>query len=261
MWTTKRRTAALTSNLHTNNLLNEFVTNASVGPEGPTGLQGPTGLDGSSTDTGATGPQGPTGQGRVGPIGQRGIKGDTGDIGYRGPTGYTGPSGVNTNTGPTGPTGINGPTGPFGLASYIGTTYRDTTTLSYVQNNGTVYYKLSATATVNGFTNFNELGSILNVPGVNITYISIIYAFNGNPASTTLNLGFVDMGTNTISATTFPANGTGVSTDINAPSILQFNFSPVISTATARCLRLAIWGGSISGSAYINARTVVIGFG
>lgn len=148
--------------------------------------------------------------------------------------------------------------GPTGMANYVGKPYRDLTTLSYVQNNGTPYFKASLTATVNGFTNFNEVGSILNVPGVNISYISIIYAFVGTPASTTLNFGFVNMSTGVIGITTFPTSG--VSTDITNPSILEYTFPTPISTTASRCVRLAIYGGNITVSNYINIRTVVIGF-
>ena len=148
--------------------------------------------------------------------------------------------------------------GPTGMANYVGKPYRDLTTLSYVQNNGTPYFKASLTATVNGFANFNEVGSILNVPGVNISYISIIYAFAGTPASTTLNFGFVNMSTGIIGITTFPTSG--VSTDITNPSILEYTFPTPISTTASRCVRLAIYGGNITVSNYINIRTVVIGF-
>ena len=174
--------------------------------------------------------------------------------------GDTGPQGLPGNDGAPGSMGDTGPTGPQGATTYTGTSYRDISIISYNQSNGTVYRTFSNTATVNGFTNFNELSSILNVPGVNVTYISIIYAFSGTPADTTLNIGFVDMSTGVIDGTTFPENGTGVSTDIDNPSILEYNFTSAISTETARCIRLAIWGGSLSISDYINIRTVVISF-
>ena len=81
MWSTKKRTSALSNSLHVNNMLNEFVTNSGIGPQGPTGpigIQGITGLPGNASNTGATGPTGSTGQGKIGPIGQRGPQGPPG---------------------------------------------------------------------------------------------------------------------------------------------------------------------------------------
>lgn len=43
--------------------------------------------------------------------------------------------------------GGGGETGPGG-GDYIGTNYRDTTTLSYVQNNGTPYFKAALTSSL-----------------------------------------------------------------------------------------------------------------
>lgn len=119
-----------------------------------------------------------------------------------------------------------GDIGPQGVSNYSGTSYRDTT-LTFVQNNGTFYYKASVTAPMGALTNYNELGSVLNVPGVNFTYIAIIYSFNGTPASTPLNFGIVDISNTILQSTTFPSNS---STDINNPSIVQYTFPSAIST-------------------------------
>lgn len=198
---------------------------------------------------GGVGPQGP--QGPLGPVGPQGNQGATG---FTGPS-VTGPIGVTGPTGAISPTGAIGPTGA--ISNYSGTNYRDTTTLSFVQNNGTVYYNASLTATVNGINNYNELGSILNVSSVNISYIALIYAFTGNPAVTPLNFGLIDMSYNIVQQTTVPS---GSSTDINNPSILQYNFSPVITTDTPRCLRIVLYNGSFSDSSYMYIRAVVLGF-
>jgi hypothetical protein len=98
---------------------------------------------------------------------------------------------------------------------------------------------------------------MLNVPDVNLSYIAIIYAFAGSPAGSTLNFGIVDMSNNVVQQTSLPSTS---STDINNPSVIQYNFSPVISTVNPRCLRIAIYNGSFSGSAYVNVRTVILGF-
>lgn len=168
-----------------------------------------------------------------------GITGPKGDSGNTGSTGNTGPIGPNGDTGPNWDTGHTGHTGPQGISNYSGTSYRDTTTLTFVQNNGTVYYKASLTAPLGSLSNYNELGSVLNVPGVNFTYISIIYSFNGTPTTTPLNFGIIDMSNTVLQYTTFPST---------------------ISTLTPRCLRVAIYNGIIGGSNYINIRSVILGF-
>jgi hypothetical protein len=180
-----------------------------------------------------------------------------GPTGFTGPIG-TGPTGNTGETGMTGWTGATGPIGPTGISSYSGTSYRDTTTLSYVQNNGTPYIKLALTANAGNLNNFNELGSIMNVPNVNFKYIGIIYAFSGTPATSTLYFGVVDMSNNAVQVTTLSSTS---STDINNPSVLEYTFPTAITTNVARCLRIAIYGEGISSSNYINVRTVVLGFG
>ncbi len=121
----------------------------------------------------------------------------------------------------------------------------------------TVYYKASLTGSLGGLLHYNELGSMLNVPNVNFKYIAIIYSFNGNPASTPLNFGIVDMSNTVLQSTTLPS---GSSTDINNPSIVEYTFPSAISTLSPRCLRIAIYNGSIGGSNYVNIRTVILGF-
>ena len=78
MWSSKKRTSALSNALHVNNKLNEFVSNSGFGPIGPTGPIGIQGFSGNTTNTGATGYTGPPGEGRIGPIGQRGPQGPAG---------------------------------------------------------------------------------------------------------------------------------------------------------------------------------------
>jgi hypothetical protein len=220
-----------------------------TGVTGPLGT-GPTGITGS---TGYTGTTGPLGTGSTGITGPTGIIGPTGRTGATGPIG-TGPSG---STGITGYTGTIGLTGPTGIAStYVGTSYRDTTTLTFVQNNGTVYYRASLTGTLGAITNYNELGTMLNAPNVKFTYIAIIYAFNGTPGN--VLFGVVDFANTILQSTTL--NISGVSTDINNPSIVEYTFPTAITTASVRGLRVAIWGGAIGGSSYVLIRTVILGF-
>ena len=119
-----------------------------------------------------------------------------------------------------------------------------------------MYYKASLSLTYSVATNYNELGTLINVPNVNFTYISIVYAFNGTPGN--ILYGIVDFSGNILESTTL--NIAGVSSDINNPSIVQYTFPTAITTLTARPLRIAVWGGSIGGSNYVLVRTVMLGF-
>ncbi len=236
-----------------------------IGFTGPTGFTGPAGLQGVTGNDGATGPtglQGVTGNdGATGPTGSQGIIGFTGPTGSQGIIGFTGPTGIQGLTGNDGHTGPTGPIGPTGVSNYAGTNYRDTTSISFLQNNGTVFYKASSTGSLGSIPNYNELSSVLNVPNINLSYISIIYAFVGTPAGTgttsSLNFGLIDMSGNIISSTLLPLSS---STNIDNPSIVQYNIYPAISTLTARCLRIGIWGSNISGSNYVNIRLITIGY-
>ena len=233
-----------------------------TGPTGPIGIQGQMGVTGTTGSVG-TGPTGP-----IGPIGVQGSTGSTGSIGIQGPTGRTGSSGIQGPTGvtgavgagPTGLTGVTGYTGPQGptgqIATYQGTSYRDTTTLMFVQNNGTVYFDASLSTTQYGISHYNELGTMLNVPNVKFTYMAIIYAFNGSPGNA--QFGVVDFSNTILYNTTL--NIGGVSSNIDNPSIVEFTFPTAITTSSVRPLRVAVWGGNISGTNHIYIRTVILGF-
>jgi hypothetical protein len=175
--------------------------------------------------------------------------------GPTGPTGLTGAAGA----GPTGLTGFTGPQGPTGqIAPYQGTSYRDTTTLTFVQNNGTVYYAATLTATKYGIANYNELGTMLNVPNVKFTYMAIIYSYDGNPGD--VQFGVVDFSTPVVILHNTTLNIGGVSTNIDNPSIVEYTFPTAITTTTARPLRIAVWGGNFTGSNHVHIRTVILGF-
>ena len=229
---------------------------------GPTGLFGTPDYDiivqqkalGLGLPAGLTGPAysltqrvpGPTGE--QGPLGESGPTGETGPMGEQGPTGETG------ITGTTGTTGAQGPTGT--LETYPGQTYRDTTTLSFVQNNGALYYSASHGAAWGTLQGYNELGTIINTPGVSFTYAAIVYAFNNNPGN--VSFGVVDFSNTVLASTTLSISG--VSTNIDNPSIVEFNFSSAITTSTLRPLRVAVWGPSIGGTNHVHVRTVVLGY-
>jgi hypothetical protein len=162
-------------------------------------------------------------------------------------------------TGLTGVTGFTGPAGPTGqIAPYQGTNYRDTTTFTFVQNNGTVYYTSSLTATQYGIAHYNELGTMLNVPNVKFTYMAIIYAFNGSPGD--VQFGVVDFSIPAVILHNTSLNIGGVSSDIDQPSIVEYTFPTAITTTSARPLRIALWGGNIGGGNHVHIRTVILGF-
>ena len=185
--------------------------------------------------------------------GQTGIQGPTGQTGPLG----TGPTGLTGVTGFTGPHGLTGPQGPTGqIAPYQGTSYRDTTTFTFVQNNGTHYYAATLSATKYGITHYNELGTMLNVPNVKFTYMAIIYAYDGNPGN--VKFGVVDFNNTILQCTTL--NIAGVSTDIDNPSIVEYTFPTAITTSSVRPLRIAVWDGNIGGGNHPHIRTVILGF-
>ena len=107
------------------------------------------------------------------------------------------------------------------------------------------------------------MASIINVVGVSITYIAIVYSFNGYPSgtpSTTTGpayFGIVDMSYNVVSETSLSILS---STDINNPSILEYTFPSPITTQTNRCLRIALYNGDINNSNSINVRAINIGY-
>jgi len=96
------------------------------GDTGATGPQGPQGLKGDTGATGAQGPQGLKGDtgatGATGPQGIQGLKGDTGATGAQGPQGDTGATGAAGAKGDTGATGPQGPQGIQGLKGDTGAT-------------------------------------------------------------------------------------------------------------------------------------------
>lgn len=168
-------------------------------------------------------PQPPAPGGPTGPAGADGFLGGTGPTGLGGSTGFT---------------GAVGPTGPLG--NYPGTTYRDTTTMSFIQNNGTPYFKILS-------SEFGELGTILNNPNVNFTYLAIVYFYVGTPAPIVEIVDF-----NNVVLHTLTLNATAPD-----PTISETSFN--ISTSVQRALKIRI-GGTLSGSNYIEVRTLVLGF-
>ena len=96
------------------------------GDTGATGAQGPQGLKGDTGATGAQGPQGLKGDtgatGATGPQGIQGLKGDTGATGAQGAKGDTGATGAAGAKGDTGATGPQGPQGIQGLKGDTGAT-------------------------------------------------------------------------------------------------------------------------------------------
>jgi len=94
------------------------------GDKGDTGAQGPQGLKGDTGATGAQGPQGLKGDtgatGATGATGPQGIQGPQGDTGATGPQGLKGDTGATGATGAKGDTGATGPQGPQGIQGLKG---------------------------------------------------------------------------------------------------------------------------------------------
>ena len=94
------------------------ATQGRPGPQGPSGPKGNTGAvgpKGDKGDAGATGPKGDKGgTGATGPKGDKGNTGATGPQGPQGPTGDTGPQGPKGDRGWHGINGRNGAQGPQG---------------------------------------------------------------------------------------------------------------------------------------------------
>jgi hypothetical protein len=149
-----------------------------------------------------------------------------------------------------------GPTGQ--IAPYQGTSYRDTTTISFVQNNGLVYYAATMTATKYGLTNYNELGATLNVPNVQFTYMAIIYAYDGNPGN--VQFGIVDFSNTILHNVSLQIPNILTYNIETNPAILEYTFPTAITTTSARPLRIAVWGGDFTGSKHVHIRTIILGF-
>jgi hypothetical protein len=177
---------------------------------------------GATGATGATGSTGATGaQGAQGPAGATGSTGATGAQGAQGPAGATGATGAQ---------GAQGPAG--GGANYPGTSYRDLISFSYLQNNGALYF------TANGSASGKQtlIASVLNVPSVNLTYISFIYITSGVSNIT----GDIRDFTNTTVTTPFTITANSGGNIETNPNIFQYTFPTPITTVTARAIQLVI---------------------
>jgi hypothetical protein len=95
-----------------------------------------------------------------------------------------------------------------------------------------------------------HLGTLINVPGVNIVHMSIAHLDLG-PSITGVTIGIQNFAsTDEIT----PITLTGSATD---PTITSANFA--ISTISARCLRI-VAGGAISDTNKIGIRSILIGY-
>jgi len=153
-----------------------------TGYTGPTGVTGPTGIEGSTGHTGSLG-TGPTGaRGFGGPAGPTGATGRTGWSGPTGSTGSTGRQGADGVTGPTGETGPTGSQGPTGsaISNIPETTYRDLTTFSFTNNDGTAGLVIPTASNVLLF---------YQPVALRIAYIAIVYSTSGgDPGTVTFSL-------------------------------------------------------------------------
>jgi hypothetical protein len=146
----------------------------STGPEGSTGatglqgligVTGPQGVQGIQGNQGDTGSTGATGiQGLEGSTGSTGVTGDQGATGATGATGIQGDTGA-TGIGATGATGVQGATGAAGQSSTFYNYKADTTTLSGVPSNQTLFWNNSTQTSSTNVTlsHINALGNDIDV--------------------------------------------------------------------------------------------------
>ena len=186
-----------------------------TGPFGYTGAQGFTGPQGAIGAQGFTGSQGAQGaQGFTGPQGAQGAQGAqgfTGPQGAQGAQGFTGPQGFATNTGAT---------GPAGAGLYPGTNYRDLTTFSFTQNNGTPGIGVSIN------TNTPPIVIFSQPPSVTISYFVVTFS---NITATSKSLTFIQLWDLTL-CTNYGFNQYSATGPINGATLI--NSSPIIPTTT-----------------------------
>lgn len=152
-----------------------------------------------------------------------------------------------------GPTGMSGPTGT--VATYPDTSYKETTTFSYLQNNGNLFFIATGSASPGTTT---PLGSIINVPNVAIKYISILYYPSGAGTIESITGIIRDFSPSNIE--TFAITPISGGTETN-PSLFQYTFPTPITTLSPRGLQIAINVTLTSGDASVNILSIVLGFG
>jgi hypothetical protein len=106
---------------------------------------------------------------------------------------------------------------------------------------------------------FNDLGTITNVPNVSITYLAIVYSYNGSPSD--MNFGIVNFSnTNLVTVSLDLVNGNSPSTDPLNPSVLEYTIPSPLTAALTIPLRVAIWGTTMSNNNNVFVRSIVIGY-
>jgi hypothetical protein len=92
------------------------------------------------------------------------------------------------------------------------------------------------------------MGTLINVLGVNITYLAIAYFYVGTPSG--VNVQIQDFSGNVLATVNLATTATD-------PTITTGAF--IISTTAPRAVKIYI-NGTINDSNYINVRTILIGF-
>ena len=115
--------------------------------------------------------------------------------------------------------------------------------MSFVQNDGTPYFKIQIQS--------QELATVLNVPNIAITYMAVAYFTGGSnaPNGTTINVkDFSNTILGTVPLTTPATDPTMASNSMN------------ITTTSNRPLKVTLDGSNIDSNAYLNIRSLMIGF-
>ena len=121
--------------------------------------------------------------------------------------------------------------------------YLETTTLSFFQSSATPYYQVTATD--------SELGTLINLPTKDITYLSVAYSSPIDSNITDITLSIKDS-ISTLGSVSLTFTGEG--NDISIASNLMN-----IATSTDRAVKLVL-DGSLSETDYVNIRTILVGF-
>jgi hypothetical protein len=112
--------------------------------------------------------------------------------------------------------------------------------ISYYQDVGIPYLTIGFPGT--------EIGTILNVPNIDIVYVSVVYFYTGSP--TDVEIGFHDFSNNVIDRVFLDASAAD-------PTITSSTLT--ISTVTTRALKMIV-NGSLSKSNEVNIRTIQLGY-
>jgi hypothetical protein len=115
--------------------------------------------------------------------------------------------------------------------------------MSYVQNDGTPYFKIQIQS--------QELATVLNVPNIAITYMAVAYFTGGSNAPTGATINVKDFSNNVLGTVPLAAPATD-------PTMATSTMN--ITTSSNRPLKVTLDGSNIDSNAFVNIRSLMIGF-